>query len=98
MTKTNEPTLIERLSQFPQHLDHEDYNKCGSCLKQVIQHQIAQEFVLQGKINDSFLPELWNEAQKRFHESSLYKQIMELKDKHGLNKAIEIMESKGYIP
>lgn len=100
MDKTDKKTLIERFAEFPQYLDHPDYQKCGSCLKEVLQSEVAKEMVLEGKINDSYVPELMTETTRRFQESYLYKEIQRLKkeEKKTTEEAIAIMEKKGYCP
>ena len=100
MDKTNEKTLIERLAVFPEYLDHSDYKKCGQCLKEVIKSEVAKELVVSGKISDEYMLELFNETDRRFKDSYLYKEIQRLKTEEGktIHEAIALMEKKGYYP
>lgn len=100
MDITNQQTLIERFAEKPQYLDHADnYEKCGVCLKQMIQYEVCKEFVLKGQITNEYVPAMEQEVNRRWQESELYLEIQKLKSSgKTLDEAIAIMESRGYYP
>lgn len=92
-------TFIERMALLPLHLEHKDYNKCGLCLKEVINSEVAKEMVKVGKITNDFLKEYEAETKRRFQDSFLFKEIHRIKNSgKTLNEAIKEMEDKGFIP
>lgn len=93
-------TLIERWATQEPFLDHKkDFDKCGTCLKQMLRKQVAEEFVVRGLISNDYLTEYEAEVTKRFQKSYLFKEIKRLtKDGKTLDEAIAIMESRGFYP
>jgi hypothetical protein len=92
-------SYIELQAKEPPLLEHEDYQKCGQCLKNMIRYQVACEFARQGKIGPEYITELEQEVKARWEDTILFKEIAKLR-KSGLtlDEAIAVMEKKGYIP
>ena len=100
MDTEDKKTIIEDWASREPFLDHEDYKKCGSCLREVLRKEVAQEFMREGKINNNYLAPLEKEVTRRFQESFLFKEITRLKKEEGftLDEAIAKMEKMGYYP
>lgn len=92
-------SYIELQAKTAPLLDHEDYNKCGQCLKSMIRYQVACELSRQGKIGNEYITDMENEVTLRWQESYLFREISRLK-KTGLTleESIKAMESRGYYP
>ena len=92
-------SYVELQAKSPPLLDHEDYHKCGQCLKSMIRYQVACELSRQGKIGPEYILEMEDEVKARFQDSYLFKEITKLK-KTGLTleEAIKEMEIRGYYP
>ena len=56
-------------------IDHEDYEKCGTCLREHIKSQVANEFLQAGKLSAENLEEMFDEVDRRFRETELYKRV-----------------------
>jgi hypothetical protein len=69
--------MITRWAKEP-YIEHEDYNKCGLCLKNKIQSQVANEFLEAGKLSAENLTEMFNEIDRRFKETELYKRVQSM--------------------
>lgn len=97
--KPNKDSYIELQAKSAPLLDHEDYHKCGICLKNMIRYQVACEMSRQGKVNNDYITEMEAEVKSRWEDSYLFKEISRLK-KTGLTleQAIKEMEGRGYIP
>mgnify|MGYP001564862132 CR=1 FL=1 len=61
-------------------IEHEDYNKCGTCLKEHIKSQVANEFLQAGKLSAENLTEMLDEVDKRFRETELYIRVRKMLD------------------
>lgn len=59
-------------------IEHEDVQKCGQCLRQKIQADVANEFIAAGRVNKEDLKDLFDEVDKRFMDSDLYKRVRSL--------------------
>lgn len=80
-------------------IDHEDYHKCGQCLKNMIRYQVACEFTRQGKIGTEYISEMEEEVKSRWEDTFLFKEITRLKATGlTLQQAISEMEKRGYTP
>ncbi len=96
---TSQKTLIEEYASRAPFIEHEDFNKCGQCLKQMISHQVAKKYVLMGKISNDYIKEYLQECDSLFQESFLYKEIKSMLNSGiPLQEAIKKMEDKGFIP
>lgn len=69
--------LIENMAQKP-YLDHEDVTKCGLCWKNKIQSEVANEFLQAGKLSADNLKEMFEEVNKRWHETELFLRVREM--------------------
>lgn len=75
-------------------LEHKDYEKCGLCWKQKIVADVAKEQQAAGKPFD--LRSIYDEADKRWKETSLYKEVMGLIHSGlTIDEAEAIMDAKG---
>ena len=50
--------LIENIAKYP-HIEHEEYEKCGLCWKEKIKSQVANEFLIAGKLSAENLKEMF---------------------------------------
>lgn len=77
-------------------MTHEDFTKCGMCWQAKLRSDVAKEFIADGKTEESDLGPLYNEVDKRWLETSLYKEVAELlKSGKTMDEVAEIMEEKG---
>lgn len=92
-------SYIELQAKSSPILDHEDYQKCGLCLKNMIRYQVACELSRQGKISPEYITEMETEVKLRWEQSYLFREISRLR-KTGLTleDAIKKMEGRGYYP
>ena len=98
MTTKNKTTIEMRSESLP-FIEHEDYEKCGQCLKEMISHQVAKEMVLSGRFDDSCIGDYFREVDVRFKETYLFKEMTKLKSEgKTISEAVKIMEGRGYIP
>lgn len=92
-------TFIERMANLEPHLEHQDYEKCALCLKQVINFEVAKEMISCGKKDDSYMKEYEREVNKRFQNSFIFKEIHRIKSTgKTLDEAVSELEKMGYIP
>lgn len=75
-------------------MEHKDYEKCGQCWRQKLIADVAKEQQAAGKPFD--LISIFDEADTRWHETSLYKEVKGLlKSGLTIDEAQAIMEAKG---
>lgn len=68
---------LESLANDP-YIEHEDYNKCGLCLKEKIRSTVAKEFLDAGKLNAENLKEMFAEVERRWKETELFKRVIDI--------------------
>ena len=76
---SNVKDLIESFANAPD-VEHEDYNKCGTCLREHIKSQVANEFLQAGKLSAENLKEMFDEVDKRWRETALYFRVKKMID------------------
>jgi hypothetical protein len=69
--------LITRWAKEP-YIEHEDYNKCGLCLREKIKSQVANEFLEAGKLSAENLKEMFEEVDRRWQETELYLRVQSM--------------------
>ena len=75
-------------------MEHKDFEKCGQCWKQKLISDVATEMKAAGKEFD--LIAIFEEADKRWKETSLYKEVKGLlKSGLTIDEAQAIMAAKG---
>lgn len=75
-------------------IDHEDYEKCGSCWREVIKSQYAKE-VLESGVETEFSA-FFEEVDRRWRETSLYKEVKTLLETGLTIEEVQaVMEAKG---
>ena len=71
--------LIENMAkQYGAPLDHEDVTKCGLCWRNKIQSEVANEFLQAGKLSSENLAEMFEEVNKRWHQTELFLRVREM--------------------
>lgn len=91
-------SYITHQAETEPFLEHHD-GKCGQCLKNQIRHDVAKEFLLQGKVSVDFITAYEAEVKRRWENTYLFKEIQKLKNQGlTLDEAIKEMENRGYIP
>ena len=97
MSKMNVRGMVEMWAKEPYISDHEDVTKCGLCLRQKIQSEVATEFLQDTSLGDEdLLNRVSNETNRRFKETDLYKRVKSLmNDGHDLRKIAEDLLKEG---
>jgi hypothetical protein len=67
--------LITSMASYPPPEHQDELEKCGMCLKEHFRSQVAKEFLDAGKFDENHLKELFDEVDRRFHETELYKRV-----------------------
>lgn len=76
------------------YMEHKDFEKCGQCWKQKLISDVATEMQAAGKEFD--LVAIFEEADRRWKETSLYKEVKGLlKSGLTIDEASAIMSAKG---
>lgn len=57
------------------YIEHEEYEKCGICLKSKIHSQVANEFLQAGKLSAENLTEMFAEIDHRWKQTELYQRV-----------------------
>jgi len=71
--------LIENMaSRYGTPLEHEDVTRCGQCWKNKIQSEVANEFLQAGKLSSDNLKEMFEEVDKRWHQTELFLRVKEM--------------------
>lgn len=65
--------LVESLSK--RKPEHDDVTKCGSCWKEKIRSEVANEFLKAGKLSADNLKEMFAEVNKRWKTTELYLRV-----------------------
>ena len=60
------------------YIEHEDVNKCGLCLKEKIKSEVAKEFLDAGKLSQENLSEMFDEVDRRWQQTELFKRVRSL--------------------
>lgn len=81
--------MMEHMSE--PYIVHEEFEKCGQCLREKIKSQVAKEFLDAGKFSEEHLSELFAEVDRRWFETSLYKRVKSMLD---LGKSLEEIEQE----
>lgn len=77
-------------------IEHEDYEKCGACWREVIKSQYAKE-LLESGIEVEF-SKFFDEVDRRWRETPLYKEVHTLLETGlTIEEVSNIMEAKGVI-
>jgi hypothetical protein len=74
--------------------EHEDTSKCGLCLKEKIKSEVANEYLKAGRLQAEDLPEMFEEIEKRWKETDLFKRVRLMLDTGKSLKEIEEELSK----
>lgn len=91
----NSKKLIE--SFLDPYISHEDYEKCGVCWRQVIKAEVAKEYLDVNKTSSSDLKDFFEETNKRWRETSLYKKVKGYQSEgKSLEEIEKIMKERGY--
>jgi hypothetical protein len=92
---TNIKSMLESWAKDP-YIEHEDYNKCGLCLREKIKSQVANEFLEAGKLTSDNLKEMFDEVDKRWRETELYLRVQSMiKSGKTLEQVSEELQKEG---
>lgn len=76
MTQEEVKQLME--SYANPYIEHEEYEKCGLCLKNKIHSQVANEFLQAGKLSAENLTEMFAEVDRRWKETELFQRVRKM--------------------
>jgi hypothetical protein len=69
--------LIENMAKNP-YITHEDVTKCGQCWKEKIKSEVANEFLVAGKLSSENLKEMFLEVDNRWKQTELYLRVQDM--------------------
>ena len=69
--------LLQNMASNP-FIEHEDITKCGQCWREKIRSEVANEFLLAGKLSQENLKEMFAEIDKRWSQTELFLHVKEL--------------------
>lgn len=71
--------LIENMAKrYGAPLEHEDVTRCGMCWKNKIQSEVANEFLVAGKLSAENLKEMFAEVESRWKQTELYLRVQDM--------------------
>ena len=76
MTQEEVKQLMENYAN--PYIEHEEYEKCGLCLKNKIHSQVANEFLQAGKLSAENLTEMFAEVDRRWEETELFQRVRKM--------------------
>jgi hypothetical protein len=69
--------LIEKMAKDP-YITHEDVTKCGQCWKEKIKSEVANDYLVAGKLGAENLKEMFEEIDRRWKQTELYLRVQEM--------------------
>ena len=70
--------LIENMAKNS-FIEHPDVSKCGQCWKEKIKSEVANEYLVAGKLNADNLKEMFAEIDKRWKQTELYLRVQAMR-------------------
>lgn len=88
--------VFELWASSDSFIEHSDYEKCGQCWKEKLRSDVAKDFLKEGRTSEKDLTPMYMEIDRRWRETSLFKEVSLLMESgFNIDQITDMMSAKG---